>query len=53
MENRSDQSHNYKNNAKEETKPRKRESIQERRRRILGTASVRFTKTTDQGATDR
>ncbi|UKZ79440.1 hypothetical protein TrVFT333_007195 [Trichoderma virens FT-333] len=53
MENRSDQSHNHKNYAKEEIKLRKRrETIQDRRLRVLGTASVRFTNTTEQGATD-
>ncbi|KAL7916717.1 hypothetical protein GGI35DRAFT_433886 [Trichoderma velutinum] len=54
MENRSDQSHNHQNYAKKEIKSRKRkETIEERRRRFLGTASVRFTNTTDQDAADR
>jgi hypothetical protein len=53
MENESDQSHKYQDNANEETKSRKRESIQKRRRRILGAASVQLTKTTYQGATNQ
>ncbi|KKP02181.1 hypothetical protein THAR02_05728 [Trichoderma harzianum] len=54
MENRSDQPHNHKSYAKKEIKSRKRkETIEERRRRFLGTASVRFTTTTDQDAADQ
>ncbi|KAH0523225.1 hypothetical protein TsFJ059_008263 [Trichoderma semiorbis] len=54
MENRSVQPHNHKSYAKEEIKSRKRkETIEERRRRFLGTASVRFTTTTDQDAADQ